>query len=103
MRSAGLFTMAAKEENWVCSADWAGTPICTKVGDKIPPVILDFEFGDDQQKVRHRACVALHIEARVSGCNDPGRGGAALQINIAERCAGKKVLLLGLPGAFTPC
>lgn len=56
------------------ATDWMGTPVCTKVGDKIPSVCLDYEFGDDQQKV-----------------------------NLAERCAGKKTLLLGLPGAFTPC
>ena len=24
------------------------------------------------------------------------------KINLAERCAGKKIILLGLPGAFTP-
>ena len=44
------------------------------VGDKMPSVVVDCGFGDDQEKV-----------------------------NMAERCAGKKVLLLGLPGAFTPC
>jgi len=24
-------------------------------------------------------------------------------VDIAERCKGKKVIILGLPGAFTPC
>ena len=24
------------------------------------------------------------------------------KINLAERCAGKKIILLGLPGAYTP-
>jgi peroxiredoxin len=31
----------------------------------------------------------------------PPAGGE--QFDLAARCAGKKVLLLGLPGAFTPC
>ena len=44
------------------------------VGDKMPAVVIDHGFGDDQEKV-----------------------------NMAERCAGKKIILLGLPGAFTPC
>ena len=48
--------------------------LACKVGDEMPPVSVDFGFGDDQ-----------------------------IQINMAERCKGKKVLLLGLPGAFTPC
>ena len=54
--------------------DWKGTPVCTKVGDKVPSVELDFEFGPDQK-----------------------------HINLLERCAGKKIILLGLTGAFTPC
>jgi 2-Cys peroxiredoxin 5 len=42
------------------------------VGDRIPSITLDQGWGPPNK------------------------------INLAERTAGKKVLLLGLPGAFTP-
>jgi hypothetical protein len=43
------------------------------VGDKIPSVELDHGFAE------------------------------MVKVDLAERCAGRKVILLGLPGAFTPC
>ena len=43
-----------------------------KVGETVPSVELDFGFGPPSK------------------------------INLAERVAGKKVILVGLPGAFTP-
>ena len=43
-----------------------------KVGDKVPSVELHYGFGPPSM------------------------------INLAERVAGKKVILVGLPGAFTP-
>lgn len=43
-----------------------------KVGDKIPSVTLPMQVGDEVS-----------------------------QINLAERCAGRKVVLFGLPGAYT--
>eukprot|EP00746_Dinoflagellata_sp_MGD_P160800 gnl/MRDRNA2_/MRDRNA2_87717_c0_seq1.p1 gnl/MRDRNA2_/MRDRNA2_87717_c0~~gnl/MRDRNA2_/MRDRNA2_87717_c0_seq1.p1 ORF type:complete len:126 (-),score=31.93 gnl/MRDRNA2_/MRDRNA2_87717_c0_seq1:869-1246(-) len=42
-------------------------------GDKVPPIVIDHGF------------------------NPIGK------VNMAERCKGKKVIILGLPGAFTPC
>ena len=48
-------------------------PALVAVGDKIPSVELDHGFQD------------------------------MVKVNLAERCAGRKVILLGLPGAFTPC
>ena len=45
-----------------------------KAGDSIPSIIMDQGFGPDQQKV-----------------------------DLAELCKGSKIILLGLPGAFTPC
>jgi hypothetical protein len=43
------------------------------VGDKIPSIELDHGFAE------------------------------MVKVDLAERCAGRKVILLGLPGAFTPC
>ena len=51
----------------------ATPPALVAVGDKIPSVELDHGFQD------------------------------MVKVNLAERCAGRKVILLGLPGAFTPC
>ena len=51
----------------------ATPPALVAVGDKIPGVELDHGFQD------------------------------MVKVNLAERCAGRKVILLGLPGAFTPC
>jgi len=57
-----------------CRCRLAATPPAfVAVGDKIPSIELDHGF------------------------NDIGK------VNLAERCAGRKVILLGLPGAFTPC
>jgi hypothetical protein len=44
-----------------------------KPGDKVPDVVIDFGFNPIEK------------------------------INLAERCAKGKRILLGLPGAFTPC
>ena len=33
------------------TTDWAGTPVVTAVGEKIPAVCLDYGFGPDQEKV----------------------------------------------------
>ena len=52
------------------------SPLCRPlikvgVGDKLPPIDLDFGFP-------------------------------AQLVNMATRCSGKKVVIVGLPGAFTP-
>jgi peroxiredoxin len=39
---------------------------------------------------------------KLDECLDP-EGFDAEHFDLAEICAGKKVVLLGLPGAFTPC
>jgi len=44
------------------------------VGDKIPSIELDHGFA----------------------------GSTGTKVNIANRAAGKKIILVGLPGAFTP-
>lgn len=90
--------------------DWAGTPAVTKVGEKIPAICLDYGFGPDQEKVnlaercavrtrRCSCCVRVPRAARNS------RHGGPCQLLTARmfRLQGKKVILLGLPGAFTPC
>ena len=43
-----------------------------------------------------RACARTQLDLGF-----PPAGGET--VNLADRCAGKKILLLGLPGAFTPC
>jgi len=48
-------------------------PKVIKVGDKIPAITID------------------------EGFNPIGK------VDMAEACKGKKVIILGLPGAFTPC
>jgi hypothetical protein len=48
-------------------------PKVIKVGDKIPPITID------------------------EGFNPIGK------VDMAEACKDKKVIILGLPGAFTPC
>lgn len=83
--AAGLLLLAARshprDDTWQGSSMAAEEPAAKKakpsplaVGDKMPAVSVDFGFGDTQ-----------------------------VQINMADRCAGKKILVLGLPGAFTPC
>jgi len=44
-----------------------------KVGDKIPAVTVDYGFNP------------------------------IVEVKMDERCANKKVVIMGLPGAFTPC
>jgi len=51
----------------------ATPPALVAVGDKIPSIELDHGFAE------------------------------MVKVDLAERCAGRKVILLGLPGAFTPC
>jgi hypothetical protein len=46
----------------------------TQVGSKIPSIELDHGFA----------------------------GSDGVKVNVAERAAGKKIILVGLPGAFTP-
>ena len=53
--------------------DYARVACLQAVGDKIPSIELDHGFAD------------------------------MVKVDLAERCAGRKVILLGLPGAFTPC
>lgn len=53
------------------------------------------------------ACLAVHVSAvkigdSISKDLDLHFGFPPMKINISERIAGKKVILLGLPGAFTP-
>ena len=47
---------------------------CVQVGSKIPAIELDHGFA----------------------------GSDGVKVNLAERVKGKKVILVGLPGAFTP-
>lgn len=52
---------------------FANNPL--KIGDKIPSIELDYGFAGLPE---------------------------GKKVNIAERAAGKKIILVGLPGAFTP-
>ena len=58
----------------------------------------------DSERERARDRILAQARAVDSRCHfvAPDRPDQK-QINIAERCAGKKIILLGLPGAFTPC
>lgn len=47
------------------------------------------------------ATVGSQVPAIELDLGFPPAGGET--VNLADRCAGKKILLLGLPGAFTPC
>lgn len=68
-----------------------------KAGDVIPAVEIDFEFGPTTKVHARPSCRArLRGEWHAVTRTPP-------QVNLAERCAGKTVVLLGLPGAFTPC
>jgi 2-Cys peroxiredoxin 5 len=51
----------------------ASGPKVVKAGDKVPSIAIDHGFNP--------------IEA----------------VNLADRVKGKKVVIMGLPGAFTPC
>jgi 2-Cys peroxiredoxin 5 len=51
----------------------AATQPCIKVGDKIPAITIDHGFNPINK------------------------------VNMSERLQGKKVIIMGLPGAFTPC
>jgi 2-Cys peroxiredoxin 5 len=53
--------------------DAAATRPRIAVGDKIPAITVDHEFNPIKK------------------------------VNMAERLQGKKVIIMGLPGAFTPC
>ena len=66
-----------------CLALWPDTPLTVsarararrvQVGSKIPAIELDHGFA----------------------------GSDGVKVNLAERVKGKKVILVGLPGAFTP-
>lgn len=50
----------------------ASTPGASLIGTEVPNVSIDLGFGNPSN------------------------------INLPERCADKKVILVGLPGAFTP-
>ena len=50
------------------------SPLRVQVGSKIPAIELDHGFA----------------------------GSDGVKVNLAERVKGKKVILVGLPGAFTP-
>lgn len=52
--------------------NFANNPV--KVGSKIPSIELDHGFA----------------------------GSDGTKVNLSERAAGKKIILVGLPGAFTP-
>jgi peroxiredoxin len=71
-----------------------------KPGDKVPDVTIDFGFNVRTSLPRPApspASVSLASNSEVFA-RQP-----ITPVNLAERCAKGKRILLGLPGAFTPC
>ena len=68
-----------------------------KVGDTLPAVTLDYGAP-----LARRSCFAapsLHSHRTAP----PARPGFPPEkVNLLERSRGKKIILMGLPGAFTP-
>ena len=58
----------------LCQTRRSPSPLRVQVGSKIPAIELDHGFA----------------------------GSDGVKVNLAERVKGKKVILVGLPGAFTP-
>ena len=50
------------------TTDWAGTPVVTTVGEKIPAISLDYGFGPDQETVNLSERCAVGTCACVPAC-----------------------------------
>ena len=71
-----------------------------KPGDKVPDVTIDFGFNVRTSLARS-ACSPTSVLLASNSEAFPRQ--PITPVNLAERCAKGKRILLGLPGAFTPC
>ena len=67
------------------ATDWAGTPVVTAVGEKIPAICLDYGFGPDQEQVNlAERCAVLacysHLARTDARCTFIAQGAAVRSV-----------------------
>ena len=81
-----------------------GVRMAAAVGDKFPSVELDYLFPPTKAREKTstaRADGSALTRARARAPSPP-RARPPAQVNMEARLAGKKTIIVGLPGAFTP-
>ena len=78
-----------------------GVRMAAAVGDKFPSVELDYLFPPTKARRKNTSTAPTRLRAHAA-CSRRARAMPPAQVNMEARLAGKKTIIVGLPGAFTP-